>query len=164
MSTPDPCSTRRGRRVFTTLSVHENLRLGAFTQKDSALILRNMDRVYEMFPILHTRRNQLAGTLSGGEQQMLAIGRGLMADPKILLLDEPSLGLAPMLVKSIFATIREINQSGVTIVLVEQNARLALKLADRGYVLETGRIVLEDSAKGLLANPEVQKAYLGGAA
>lgn len=152
-----------GRRVFGTLSVRENLHLGAFTATDQALIRKNLDWVYEMFPILHKRRSQLAGTLSGGEQQMLAIGRGLMANPKILLLDEPSLGLAPILVKSIFATIREINKSGVTIVLVEQNARLALKLADRGYVLELGKIVLEDSAKALLANPEVQNAYLGGA-
>ncbi|WP_045219962.1 ABC transporter ATP-binding protein [Desulfonatronum thioautotrophicum] len=152
-----------GRRVFGTLSVHENLRLGAFTATDQALIQKNMDWVYEMFPILRKRRGQLAGTLSGGEQQMLAIGRGLMASPKILLLDEPSLGLAPILVKSIFATVREINKSGVTIVLVEQNARLALKLADRGYVLELGKIVLEDEAKALLANPEVQNAYLGGA-
>ncbi|SMP71938.1 amino acid/amide ABC transporter ATP-binding protein 2, HAAT family [Desulfonatronum zhilinae] len=151
-----------GRRVFGTLSVRENLHLGAFTATDQAQIRKNLDWVYEMFPILHKRRSQLAGTLSGGEQQMLAIGRGLMASPKILLLDEPSLGLAPILVKSIFATVREINKSGVTIVLVEQNARLALKLADRGYVLELGKIVLEDSAKALLANPEVQNAYLGG--
>ncbi|TVR01774.1 MAG: ABC transporter ATP-binding protein [Desulfovibrionales bacterium] len=152
-----------GRRVFGTLSVHENLRLGAFTATDLALIQKNLDWVYEMFPILRKRRSQLAGTLSGGEQQMLAIGRGLMASPKILLLDEPSLGLAPILVKSIFATVREINKSGVTIVLVEQNARLALKLADRGYVLELGKIVLEDEAKALLTNQEVQNAYLGGA-
>ncbi|WP_031385936.1 ABC transporter ATP-binding protein [Desulfonatronum thiodismutans] len=152
-----------GRRVFGTLSVRENLHLGAFTATDQAQIRKNLDWVYEMFPILHKRRSQLAGTLSGGEQQMLAIGRGLMANPKILLLDEPSLGLAPILVKSIFATVREINKSGVTIVLVEQNARLALKLADRGYVLELGKIVLEDSANALLANPEVQNAYLGGA-
>lgn len=152
-----------GRRVFSTLSVRENLLLGAFTTVDQILVRKNLEWVYDMFPILRQRRGQLAGTLSGGEQQMLAIGRGLMANPKILLLDEPSLGLAPILVKSIFATIREINKSGVTIVLVEQNARLALKLADRGYVLELGRIVLEDSAKALLANPEVQKAYLGGA-
>lgn len=152
-----------GRRMFGTLTVRENLHLGAFTQPDPALKRRNLDWVYDMFPILKKRRGQLAGTLSGGEQQMLAIGRGLMANPKILLLDEPSLGLAPILVKSIFATIREINKTGVTIVLVEQNARLALKLADRGYVLETGRIVLEDTAEALLANPEVQKAYLGGA-
>ncbi|PTN33503.1 ABC transporter ATP-binding protein [Desulfonatronum sp. SC1] len=151
-----------GRRVFGTLSVRENLHLGAFTATDQALIRKNLDWVYEMFPILHKRRSQLAGTLSGGEQQMLAIGRGLMANPKILLLDEPSLGLAPILVKSIFSTVKEINKSGVTIVLVEQNARLALKLADRGYVLELGKIVLEDSAKNLLANPEVQNAYLGG--
>ena len=151
-----------GRRVFGTLSVRENLHLGAFTATDQARIRKNLDWVYEMFPILHKRRSQLAGTLSGGEQQMLAIGRGLMANPKILLLDEPSLGLAPILVKSIFATVREINKSGVTIVLVEQNARLALKLADRGYVLELGKIVLEDTAKALLANPEVQNAYLGG--
>ena len=151
-----------GRRVFGTLSVRENLHLGAFTATDQAQIRTNLDWVYEMFPILHKRRSQLAGTLSGGEQQMLAIGRGLMASPKILLLDEPSLGLAPILVKSIFSTVKEINKSGVTIVLVEQNARLALKLADRGYVLELGKIVLEDSAKNLLANPEVQNAYLGG--
>ncbi|WP_028571124.1 ABC transporter ATP-binding protein [Desulfonatronum lacustre] len=151
-----------GRRVFGTLSVRENLHLGAFTATDQAQIRKNLDWVYEMFPILHKRRSQLAGTLSGGEQQMLAIGRGLMASPKILLLDEPSLGLAPILVKSIFSTVKEINKSGVTIVLVEQNARLALKLADRGYVLELGKIVLEDSAKALLANPEVQNAYLGG--
>lgn len=151
-----------GRRVFGTLTVRENLHLGGFTQLDPVLTRKNMDLVYDMFPILKKRRDQLAGTLSGGEQQMLAIGRGLMANPKILLLDEPSLGLAPILVKSIFATIREINKTGVTIILVEQNARLALKLADRGYVLELGRIALEDSARALLANPDVQRAYLGG--
>jgi len=151
-----------GRRVFGTLTVLENLHLGAYSTTDKDRIAQNLDRAYEMFPILYDRRSQLAGTLSGGEQQMLAIGRGLMASPKILLLDEPSLGLAPILVKSIFATIRKINESGVTIVLVEQNARLALKLAHRGYVLELGRIVLEDSASALLANPEVQNAYLGG--
>ena len=151
-----------GRRVFGTLTVLENLHLGAYSTTDKDRIADNLDRAYEMFPILYDRRSQLAGTLSGGEQQMLAIGRGLMASPKILLLDEPSLGLAPILVKSIFATIRKINESGVTIVLVEQNARLALKLAHRGYVLELGRIVLEDSASALLANPQVQNAYLGG--
>jgi branched-chain amino acid transport system ATP-binding protein len=118
--------------------------------------------VYSLFPVLEDRRNQLAGTLSGGEQQMLAIGRALMGRPKVLLLDEPSLGLAPMLVKAIFQTIREINQTGVTVVLVEQNARAALKLADRGYVMELGRIVLEDSAGALLSNPEIQSVYLGG--
>lgn len=151
-----------GRRVFGTLTVLENLRLGAYTAVDREMIERNLAWVYDMFPILKRRSDQLAGTLSGGEQQMLAIGRGLMANPNILLLDEPSLGLSPILVKSIFAVIRKINRSGVTIVLVEQNARLALKLADRGYVLEVGRIVLEDSAAALLANPDVIKAYLGG--
>jgi branched-chain amino acid transport system ATP-binding protein len=115
-----------------------------------------------LFPILFERRRQLAGTLSGGEQQMLTIGRALMASPRILLLDEPSLGLAPILVKAIFQTLREINQSGVTVILVEQNARAALKLAHRGYVMEVGRIVVEDSARALLENPEVQKAYLAG--
>ncbi len=152
-----------GRRVFGTLTVRENLHLGAFTTTDQAAIRKNLDWVYEMFPILHKRRDQLAGTLSGGEQQMLAIGRSLMSNPRVLLLDEPSLGLAPLLVKSIFGVIREINRSGVTIVLVEQNARLALKLADRGYVLELGRIVIEDSAAALLANPQVRNAYLGEA-
>jgi branched-chain amino acid transport system ATP-binding protein len=151
-----------GRRVFGTLTVLENLHLGAYSTTDNEQIAQNLDRAYEMFPILYDRRSQLAGTLSGGEQQMLAIGRGLMASPKILLLDEPSLGLAPILVKSIFTTIRKINESGVTIVLVEQNARLALKLAHSAYVLELGRIVLEDSASALLANPQVQNAYLGG--
>lgn len=152
-----------GRRVFGTLTVQENLNLGAFTRKDTPRIHQTLEWIYELFPILAERRRQLAGTLSGGEQQMLAIARGLMSQPRILLLDEPSLGLAPLLVKTIFQTIRDINASGVTIVLVEQNARAALKLAHRGYVLEVGRIVLEDSAQGLLANSDVQKAYLGGA-
>ncbi len=151
-----------GRRIFGTLTVAENLMLGSYTAKDQKLVGKNLEWVYDMFPILEKRKSQLAGTLSGGEQQMLAIGRGLMANPEILLLDEPSLGLAPILVKSIFATIRKINESGVTIILVEQNARLALKLANRGYVLELGRIVLEDTASALLADPEVRKAYLGG--
>lgn len=151
-----------GRRVFSTLTVQENLHLGAYATPDKEQINQNLQQAYAMFPILYDRRSQLAGTLSGGEQQMLAIGRGLMANPKILLLDEPSLGLAPILVKSIFSTIRKINETGVTIVLVEQNARLALKLAHRAYVLELGKIVLEDSARALLANPEVQNAYLGG--
>ena len=119
-------------------------------------------KVYQLFPILEERSQQLAGTLSGGEQQMLAIGRGLMNQPRILLLDEPSLGLAPLLVKAIFQTLKQINESGVTILLVEQNARAALKVAHRGYVMEVGRIVLEDRAEALLANPEVQNAYLGG--
>lgn len=152
-----------GRRVFGTLTVQENLNLGAFTRKDTSRIHQTLEWIYQLFPILAERRRQLAGTLSGGEQQMLAIARGLMSQPRILLLDEPSLGLAPLLVKTIFQTIRDINASGVTIVLVEQNARAALKLASRGYVLEVGRIVLKDSAQGLLANPDVQKAYLGGA-
>jgi branched-chain amino acid transport system ATP-binding protein len=152
-----------GRRVFGTLSVQENLNLGAFTRNDSTTVRQTMDWILTLFPILAERRGQLAGTLSGGEQQMLAIGRALMSRPRILLLDEPSLGLAPLLVKTIFQTLREINATGVTIVLVEQNARVALKLAHRGYVLETGRIVLEDGASALLANPEVQRAYLGGA-
>jgi branched-chain amino acid transport system ATP-binding protein len=151
-----------GRRVFGTLTVKENLRLGAFTNHDQAKIARTRDWIYELFPVLAQRSEQLAGTLSGGEQQMLAIGRALMADPKVLLLDEPSLGLAPILVKTIFKTIQEINRAGVTILLVEQNARAALKLAHRGYVFEVGRVVLEDSAEVLLADPNVQNAYLGG--
>jgi branched-chain amino acid transport system ATP-binding protein len=152
-----------GRRVFGTLTVQENLNLGAFIRSDTAEIQKTREWIYELFPILAERRRQLAGTLSGGEQQMLAIARGLMSRPRILLLDEPSLGLAPLLVKTIFQTLREINASGVTIVLVEQNARAALKLAHRGYVMEVGRIVLEDTAQALLTNPDVQKAYLGGA-
>ena len=151
-----------GRRVFGTLTVRENLGLGAYTCNDKARVEDNLQRVYTLFPRLAERVDQLAGTLSGGEQQMLAIGRALMGNPKILLLDEPSLGLAPLLVKAIFETIREINRSGLTVVLVEQNARAALKLAHRGYVMEVGRIVLEDTADRLLADPEVQKAYLGG--
>jgi branched-chain amino acid transport system ATP-binding protein len=151
-----------GRRVFNTLSVMENLDLGAFTSRDPALDRATRERIFDLFPVLGERKGQLAGTLSGGEQQMLAIGRALMAQPRILLLDEPSLGLAPLLVKAIFDTLREINRTGVTIVLVEQNARAALKLAHRGYVMELGRLVIEDSAEALLANPEVQKAYLGG--
>jgi branched-chain amino acid transport system ATP-binding protein len=151
-----------GRRVFHTLSVRENLNLGAFTRRDGAAVKQTLDWIFTLFPILAERRSQLAGTLSGGEQQMLAIGRALMSRPRILLLDEPSLGLAPLLVKAIFQTLREINATGVTIVLVEQNARAALKLAHRGYVLETGRIVLEDTAMALLGNSDVQRAYLGG--
>ena len=151
-----------GRRVFATLTVQENLNLGAFTINDKDKIQKTLEWVFELFPRLKERREQLAGTLSGGEQQMLAIARGLMASPELLLLDEPSLGLAPILVKSIFETIREINESGVTVLLVEQNAKAALKLADRGYVMEVGRIVLEDRSAKLLKNPEVRKAYLGG--
>ncbi len=151
-----------GRRVFGTLTVQENLNLGAFTLTDKDKIAKNQDWIFSLFPRLNERREQLAGTLSGGEQQMLAIARALMGSPDLLLLDEPSLGLAPILVKSIFATIKEISQSGVTILLVEQNARAALKLADRGYVMEVGRIVLEGRADDLLKNKEISKAYLGG--
>jgi branched-chain amino acid transport system ATP-binding protein len=150
-----------GRRVFGTLSVMENLRLGAFT-RPAGEVAGSLDFVLEMFPRLAERRGQLAGTMSGGEQQMLAIGRALMAKPRLLLLDEPSLGLAPIIVQGIFRTLREIANSGVTILIVEQNARSALKLADRGYVLEVGRFVIEDDAKTLLTSPEVQAAYLGG--
>lgn len=150
-----------GRRVFGTLSVMENLRLGAFTRPPGE-VSGSLDFVLNMFPRLAERRSQFAGTMSGGEQQMLAIGRALMAKPRLLLLDEPSLGLAPIIVQGIFRTLREIANSGVTILIVEQNARSALKLADRGYVLEVGRIVLEDDAATLLRSPEVQAAYLGG--
>ena len=151
-----------GRRVFGTLTVQENLNLGAYTSNDANRNRKNLKWIFDLFPRLAERSGQLAGTLSGGEQQMLAIARALMATPKILLLDEPSLGLAPILVKAIFDTIREINQAGVTVVLVEQNARAALKLAHRGYVMEVGNIVLEDAAASLLSNPDVQNAYLGG--
>ncbi len=150
-----------GRRVFGVLTVLENLKLGAFTVKDENLTKKTLEYIFELFPRLFERKEQLAGTLSGGEQQMLAIGRALMAQPRLLLLDEPSLGLAPLFVKSIFETVREINKRGVTVLIVEQNARAALKLANRGYVLELGRIVMEDSAQALLANKSVQEAYLG---
>jgi branched-chain amino acid transport system ATP-binding protein len=154
-----------GRRIFGTLTVRENLWLGAFTRVDGPGIAETARWIYGLFPVLEKRRDQLAGTLSGGEQQMLAIGRALMAKPRVLLLDEPSLGLAPLLVKAIFQTVREINQTtGVTVVLVEQNARAALKLAHRGYVMEVGRIVLADSAPALAANADVQNAYLGKSA
>jgi branched-chain amino acid transport system ATP-binding protein len=154
-----------GRRIFGTLSVRENLDLGAFTRRDERRIEETRSWVYQLFPVLEERRTQLAGTLSGGEQQMLAIGRALMASPRVLLLDEPSLGLAPLLVKTIFQAIREVNQkAGVTVLLVEQNARAALKLAHRGYVMEVGRIVLADTAAALVSDPKVQSAYLGGRA
>ncbi len=152
-----------GRRVFGTMSVLDNLKLGAFTIKDTALTHKTLHWIYELFPRLEERQHQLAGTLSGGEQQMLAIGRALMGQPRLLLLDEPSLGLAPLLVASIFDTVRSINAKGLTIVLVEQNARAALKLATRGYVLDVGNVAMEDSAQSLLANPTVRDVYLGGA-
>lgn len=151
-----------GRRVFGTMSVLENLQLGAFRILEKEKSQRTLEWIFELFPRLHERRKQLAGTLSGGEQQMLAIGRALMAEPRLLLLDEPSLGLAPLLVRSIFKTIREINEKGVTILIVEQNARAALRLAHRGYVLEVGRVAMEDSSINLLANASVREAYLGG--
>jgi len=151
-----------GRKVFATLTVQENLNMGAYSLGgDRQAIEENRRRVFELFPRLEERKSQVAGTLSGGEQQMLSIGRALMARPKLLMLDEPSLGLAPMLVKAIFETIEEINQGGVTILLVEQNARAALRLADKGYVLETGRTILSGSAEELIRDERVRKAYLG---
>ncbi len=150
-----------GRGVFTRMSVHENLEMGAYSRKDNAGIKEDFDRVFKLFPRLKERRSQVAGTLSGGEQQMLATGRALMARPRLLLMDEPSMGLAPILVESIFETIQEINQEGTTILLVEQNAQMALTVATRGYVLQTGEIVLKDSARNLQKNEMVQKAYLG---
>jgi branched-chain amino acid transport system ATP-binding protein len=151
-----------GRLVFANLSVEDNLDLGAYRRKDRPGIRADMESVYKLFPRLLERRRQTAGTLSGGEQQMLAIGRALMSRPRLILLDEPSLGLAPLLVREIFRTIQEINTRGVTVLLVEQNAHMALSIAGRGYVLETGRVQLEDLASRLLANDEVRKAYLGG--
>jgi len=151
-----------GRMVFANLSVEDNLELGAYRRRDRAGILADRERVYSLFPRLMERRRQNAGTLSGGEQQMLAIGRALMSRPRLLLLDEPSLGLAPLLVREIFKTIVEINRAGVTVLLVEQNAHMALTIAGRGYVLETGRVRLTDKAASLLQNDEVKRAYLGG--
>jgi branched-chain amino acid transport system ATP-binding protein len=151
-----------GRKIFAPLTVQENLEMGAYSRKDVAEIQQSMERVFKSFPRLKERLSQYGGTLSGGEQQMLAIGRGMMARPSVLLLDEPSMGLAPILVEEIFAIIQEINAQGVSILLVEQNALMALSVANRGYVLETGRIVLADTADRLLNNPQVQKAYLGG--
>jgi branched-chain amino acid transport system ATP-binding protein len=150
-----------GRRIFPGLTVDENLEMGAFPRKDRDRVEEDLDRVFGLFPILKERRRQRGGTLSGGEQQMLAIGRALMARPLLLLLDEPSLGLAPRVVGQIFEIIRQINREGMTILLVEQNARAALMLARRGYVMETGRIVIENRAKGLLEDPRVRSAYLG---
>lgn len=151
-----------GRRVFANLSVLENLEMGAYARKDKAEIKRNLEAVLERFPRLRERIKQVGGTLSGGEQQMLAIGRALMTRPRLLLLDEPSMGLAPLLVREIFSIIREINQDGTTILLVEQNARMALRISRRAYVLETGKIVLEGPAQELANLDEVKKAYLGG--
>lgn len=151
-----------GRRIFFRLSVEENLELGAYSRGDGAAVGRDREEVFNRFPVLKARKNQAAGTLSGGEQQMLAIGRGLMVHPRLMLLDEPSLGLAPRLVKEIFSIIREINRRGITILLVEQNAHMALEIATRGYVLETGRIVLVGAAAELAQNEMVRKAYLGG--
>ena len=152
-----------GRMVFANLTVHENLMMGAYLQRDVAVVRRELDLVFATFPRLQEREKQIAGTLSGGEQQMLAIGRALMSRPKFLMLDEPSLGLAPLLVKTIFEKIVEINrQHGITILLVEQNANLALEVSHYGYVLETGKIILQDDSAKLRQNPQVKSAYLGG--
>jgi branched-chain amino acid transport system ATP-binding protein len=151
-----------GRKIFATLTVQENLEMGAFSQNDGKKIQENMQNVFQRFPRLSERRNQLGGTLSGGEQQMLAIARGLMATPQLMLLDEPSMGLSPLLVEQIFTIIRDINNQGVSILLVEQNAQMALSIADRGYVLETGKVVLEGPGQELLHNQMVADAYLGG--
>jgi branched-chain amino acid transport system ATP-binding protein len=150
-----------GRRIFARLTVNENLEMGAYTQNDKKRFSENVERVFSLFPRLKERRTQVGGTLSGGEQQMLAMGRALMADPKVLLLDEPSMGLAPVLVDSIFETIVDLNKSGTTILLVEQNARMALQVANRGYVIETGTIALSGSAQKLRSDEQVQKTYLG---
>jgi branched-chain amino acid transport system ATP-binding protein len=151
-----------GRRLFENLTVMENLKLATFARKDGENVHRDLERVFSIFPRLEERAIQKSGTLSGGEQQMLAIGRAFMSGRKIMLLDEPSMGLAPLLMKSVFDSLKEINQEGTTILLVEQNARMALQFSQRGYVLESGNLVLEGDAKDLLANPEVKKAYLGG--
>lgn len=150
-----------GRRVFSQLSVYDNLKMGAFTRKEKKEIEDSLQNVYKRFPRLEERKNQLAGTLSGGEQQMLAMGRALMASPKIILMDEPSMGLSPIMVSEIFDIIKSISASGTTVLLVEQNAKKALSIADRGYVLETGNIILEGKASELLSDDKVRKAYLG---
>lgn len=155
------CQSPEGRKIFANMSVRENLQLGAYLRRDRASIKQDLDYVLALFPRLNERIKQSAGTLSGGEQQMLAIARALMGKPKLLLLDEPSLGLSPLLVQAIFKAIAEINQNGTTILLVEQNAHQALLLAKRGYVLETGKIVMADEAAKLAENPEIKKAYLG---
>ncbi len=156
------CQSPEGRRIFPRMTVRENLEMGAFQRDKGAELASDFERVYTLFPRLKERIGQHGGTLSGGEQQMLAIGRALMAKPKVLLLDEPSMGLAPILVEQIFDIVKDINAAGTTILLVEQNALMALGIAKRGYILQTGEIVLEDAADKLIVNPEVQKAYLGG--
>ena len=155
------CQSPEGRKCFQRMTVRENLELGAFLRRDSGGIRNDLERVYDLFPRLKERESQKAGTMSGGEQQMLAIGRALMGEPKVLLLDEPSMGIAPILVERIYETIAEINQQGMTILLVEQNATFALGVSRRGYVLETGAVVMSDESEKLRTNPEVQKAYLG---
>jgi branched-chain amino acid transport system ATP-binding protein len=151
-----------GRKLFSDMTVRENLEMGAFLRRDNDAIARDLAHCFELFPILEDRQGQMAGSLSGGEQQMCAIARAIMARPKMLLLDEPSLGLAPLIVKQIFEIVKQLNDEGTTVFLVEQNAAAALKLAHRGYVMETGRITFEDDASKLATNPEVRKAYLGG--
>ena len=155
------CQSPEGRKCFQRMTVRENLELGAFLRRDSQGIEADLKRVFELFPRLDERQAQKAGTMSGGEQQMLAIGRAMMGRPKILLLDEPSMGISPVLTERIYETIAEINQQGTTILLVEQNANFALEVSKRGYVLETGRVVMSDTSGALRTNPEVQKAYLG---
>ncbi len=155
------CQSPEGRKIFPRLTVLENLEMGAYTKSNQTLVRQGIERAFALFPILKERQSQAGGTLSGGEQQMLAIARALMGEPRLLLLDEPSLGLAPMIVLRIFEVIRELNKQGMTVMLVEQNARLALKLAHRGYVMETGSIIMADAAGKLLEDPRVKDAYLG---
>lgn len=156
------CQVPEGRHVFANMTVMENLELGAYLRSDKAGIEEDMKKIFDKFPRLLERKNQISGTLSGGEQQMLAMGRALMSRPRLLLLDEPSMGLAPLLVKEIFNIIKEINESGTTVLLVEQNANMALSIADKAYVLETGRIALAGTAQELASSEAVRKAYLGG--
>jgi branched-chain amino acid transport system ATP-binding protein len=155
------CQVPEGRRIFPRMSVRENLTMGAYSRRQTKTLKEDFDRVFELFSVLKEREKQLGGTLSGGEQQMLAVGRALMSHPKLLMLDEPSMGLAPLFVEKIFDLLRKIHEQGTTILLVEQNAQVALQQADRGYVLESGEIVLQDDAKKLLKNDDVRKAYLG---